>query len=154
MLIIFPNQNPDGRDDASRRNANGFDMNRDWFAGTQPETRGKLAVLNEYPPVMFMDIHEMGGTQYFFPPNADPYYHEVSNASVGYLNELYGPAMADEFERQGIPFFTSATFDLFYAGYGDTSRRRDCHSAPPLPLVGFSIGIERGRPQNDSLAAG
>ena len=37
VLIIFPNQNPDGRDDRNRRNANGFDMNRDWFAGTQPE---------------------------------------------------------------------------------------------------------------------
>ena len=63
VLVIFPNQNPDGRDDAGRRNANGFDMNRDWFAQTQPETRGKLEVLEEYPPVMFMDIHEMGGTQ-------------------------------------------------------------------------------------------
>lgn len=126
VLVVFPNQNPDGRDDASRRNANGFDMNRDWFAQTQPETRGKLAVLEEYPPVMFMDIHEMGGTQYFFPPNADPYYHEVSNASVGYLNDLYGPAMAAEFTRQGIPFFTSATFDLFYAGTDAQERGLAC----------------------------
>ena len=68
---------------------------------------------------MFIDIHEMGGTEYFFPPNADPYYHEVSNASVGYL-DLYGGAMAEEFDRQGIPYFTGRTFDLFYAGYGDT----------------------------------
>jgi len=28
--------------------------------------------------------------------------------------------MAEEFDRQGIPFFTGRTFDLFYAGYGDT----------------------------------
>jgi hypothetical protein len=120
LLVILPNQNPDGRDDRQRRNANGFDMNRDWFSASQPETRGKLAVLNEYPPVLFCDIHEMGGTQYFFPPNADPYYHEVSNASVGFINDLYGAAMAEEFTRQGIPFFTKQTFDLFYAGYGDT----------------------------------
>ena len=32
---------------------------------------------------------------------------------------------------------------------------QDCHSAaPPLPLVDFSIGIERGRQQNDSLVRG
>jgi hypothetical protein len=74
LMVILPNQNPDGRDDRNRRNANGFDMNRDWFAASQPETRGKLAVLNEYPPVLFCDIHEMGGTQYFFPPNAGSYY--------------------------------------------------------------------------------
>ena len=36
------------------------------------------------------------------------------------------------------------------------SRRRDCHSAAPhpLPLLGVSIGMERGCQQNDSLADG
>ena len=136
ILVIFPNQNPDGRDNAARRNANGFDMNRDWFAQTQPETRGKLQVLNEYPPTVFMDIHEMGGTQYFFPPNADPYYHEVSTASAGQINDMYGPAMATEFDRQGIPYFTGATFDLFYAGYGDT--------APTLGWNGAGMTFEQG----------
>ena len=35
------------------------------------------------------------------------------------------------------------------------SHWRDCHSdAPPLPLVGVSIGMERARQQNDSLADG
>ena len=39
---------------------------------------------------------------------------------------------------------------------GAISRQRDCHSAasPPPPSVGFSIGIERGCQQNDSLADG
>ena len=50
VLVIFPNQNPDGRDDSARRNANGFDMNRDWFAATQPETRGKLVALDRASP--------------------------------------------------------------------------------------------------------
>jgi murein tripeptide amidase MpaA len=30
IVVILPTQNPDGRDDDIRRNANGFDMNRDW----------------------------------------------------------------------------------------------------------------------------
>ena len=39
------------------------------------------------------------------------------------------------------------------------SRRRDCHSAPPtpphtLPVAGVSIGMWRGRQQNDSLTDG
>ena len=38
---------------------------------------------------------------------------------------------------------------------GAASRRRDCHSAaPPLPLVGVSIGNGRGCQQNDCLAHG
>jgi hypothetical protein len=65
-------------------------MNRDWFARTQPETDGKLAVLNQYPPFLYIDAHEMGGTSYFFPPNADPIYHEITDESVDWINNLYG----------------------------------------------------------------
>jgi len=82
LVVILPIQNPDGREADARRNAYGFDMNRDWFARTQPETDGKLAVLNQYPPVLYIDAHEMGGTSYFFPPNADPIYHEITDESV------------------------------------------------------------------------
>ena len=33
----------------SRDNVYGFDMNRDWFARTQPETDGKLDLLSRSP---------------------------------------------------------------------------------------------------------
>ena len=51
VVVILPIQNPDGREADSRRNANGFDMNRDWFARTQPETDGKVDLLRRYPGV-------------------------------------------------------------------------------------------------------
>ena len=54
------------------------------------------------------------------PPNADPIYHEITDESVDWINNLYGAAMADEFTRQGIPFFNRDVYDLFYMGYGDT----------------------------------
>ena len=50
VVVILPTQNPDGREADTRRNAYGFDMNRDWFARTQPETDGKLELLRQYPP--------------------------------------------------------------------------------------------------------
>ena len=62
IVVILPTQNPDGREADTRRNAYGFDMNRDWFARTQPETDGKLEMLRRYPPVLFIDAHEIGGT--------------------------------------------------------------------------------------------
>ena len=77
-------------------------MNRDWFARTQPETDAKLELLREYPGPLFIDAHEMGGTSFFFPPNADPIYHEITDESVNWINNVYGAAMADEFDRQGI----------------------------------------------------
>ena len=40
-------------------------------------------------------------------------------------------------------------------GWGHDSRRRVCHlMAPPVPLLGVSIGKNRGCQQNDSLADG
>src|SRR6185436_8058920 len=74
-----------------------------------------------YPPVVFIDAHEMGGVNdYFFPPNADPIYHETTSEAVGWINDLYGPAMQDVFDARGIPYFNYSAYDLFYMGYGDT----------------------------------
>ena len=121
VVVILPIQNPDGREADTRRNANGFDMNRDWFARTQPETDGKVELLRRYPGVLFIDAHEFGGTDdYFFPPNADPVYHDIADPAVDWINDIYGAAMQDEFDERGIPYFNYDTYDLFYAGYGDT----------------------------------
>ena len=121
VVVILPIQNPDGREADSRRNANGFDMNRDWFARTQPETDGKVELLRRYPGVLFIDAHEFGGTNdYFFPPNADPVYHDIADPAVDWINDIYGAAMQHEFDERGIPYFNYDTYDLFYAGYGDT----------------------------------
>jgi Zinc carboxypeptidase len=120
VVVVLPVQNPDGREADTRRNGYGFDLNRDWFARTQPETEGKLALLQQFPPVLYIDAHEMGGTSYFFPPNADPIYHEVPSQSVDWIDHLYGPAMAAEFTRRGIDYFNQDVYDLFYLGYGDT----------------------------------
>ncbi|WP_329519948.1 M14 family zinc carboxypeptidase [Spirillospora sp. NBC_01491] len=129
LVIVLPTQNPDGRQARTRQNAYGFDMNRDWFARTQPETDGKLAMLNQYPPALYIDAHEMGGTSFFFPPNADPIYHETPEQAVGWINDMYGAPMAAEFTRQGIDFFNRDTYDLFYQGYGDTVPTSAFHAA-------------------------
>ena len=126
IVGIIPTQNPDGRDMVQRQNAYGFDMNRDWFAATQPETDGKLTLLAKYPPVLFIDAHEQGSSNFFFPPNADPIHHEISPESLHWINDLYAPAMAAAFNerRQSDPFnwdfFNYDIYDLFYMGYGDT----------------------------------
>jgi len=127
VVVIMPTQNPDGREAETRRNSYDFDMNRDWFARTQPETDGKLEVIREYPPVLFIDAHEMGSKTYFFPPNADPVYHEITEESVGWINELYSPAIAAQFQAERIRYFNESTYDLFYMGYGDT-----------VPTTGFT----------------
>jgi hypothetical protein len=119
LVGIIPTQNPDGREANTRQIAYGFDMNRDWFARTQPETDTKLELLRQYPGVLFVDAHEMGANHYFFPPTADPTYHEVTAASMDWQDNLYGGALAAEFDRQHIQYFTNKVFDFFAMVYGD-----------------------------------
>jgi len=120
IVVILPTQNPDGRELGQRRNVNGFDMNRDWFARTQPETDGKLDVVREYPPTLFIDAHEFGLGDYFFPPNADPEYHEIPDQAHDWINGLYSPAIVSQFNNEGIKFFHGAPYDFFAIVFGDT----------------------------------
>lgn len=136
VTVIVPSQNPDGRELDTRRNAYGFDLNRDWFARTQAETDGKVDLLLEYPPALMSDNHEMGGTEFFFPPNADPVHHEVADRSITWINDLYGAAMADAFNERDWPFFNYEAYDLLYMGYGDT--------VPTTGLLSASMTYEKG----------
>ncbi|MEU1644071.1 M14 family zinc carboxypeptidase [Micromonospora zamorensis] len=127
VTVIIPTQNPDGRDATRRQNEFGFDMNRDWFARTQQETDGKLELLRRYPPQVFIDAHEMGGRQYFFPPNADPIHHEIAGEAVDWINRI-GEANKAGFGFNGACddtvttecYFNYDTYDMFFMGYGDT----------------------------------
>ena len=120
VTFILPIQNPDGREAGTRENAYGFDLNRDWFARTQPETDAKVALLRRYPPLFFIDAHEQAGTAYFFPPNADPIHHEISAEALDAINNTYAPAMKNAAEREGFDYTNYTTYDLFFMGYGDT----------------------------------
>ena len=87
IVVIDPMMNPDGRarfaksleqyrgtapnvDDQSllhtgdwpygRTNHYFFDLNRDFFLLTQPETRGRVALINTWRPQLIIDGHEMG----------------------------------------------------------------------------------------------
>jgi len=147
IVVLDPIQNPDGRARfvSHFRNALGmtpigdrqaaehdetwpsgrvnhymFDLNRDWFTLSQPETRGKVAALREWNPVVVADIHEMGGDQtYFFAPAADPVNPNITPEQLS-LYELIGRNNARNFDMIGEPYFTREIFDLFYPGYGDT----------------------------------
>ncbi|MFL5843791.1 MAG: M14 family zinc carboxypeptidase [Solirubrobacteraceae bacterium] len=120
VVFLLPVQNPDGRAHGVRYNARRFDLNRDWFARTQPETQAKIAALTRFPPVIFADQHEEGGTGFFFPPNADPIHHEISRQALSAINHVVAPALRRGFKARGIDYTNFATYDMFFMGYGDT----------------------------------
>ncbi|MCI5043392.1 MAG: M14 family metallopeptidase, partial [Aquisalinus sp.] len=96
-----------------------FDLNRDWFAMTQPETIGKVQAVLEWNPVVYVDSHEMGGDNtYYFPPAAKPYNPNITEAQRDNQVQL-GQNMASYFDAFGVPYFTREVYDAFYPGYGD-----------------------------------
>ena len=145
VVVIDPMQNPDGRDrflqhynmseglvsDADRISAEHdepwpggrtnhylFDLNRDWFIMTQPETQGRIRIVQEWYPVVYVDLHEMGSdSTYFFAPEADPFnphlveYQRTSLPLIGQTNARW-------FDQFGSDYFTREVYDAFYPGYG------------------------------------
>jgi hypothetical protein len=96
-----------------------FDLNRDLFIQSQPETRGKVALFLEYWPQVVADLHEMGGNStYFFPPTAPPENPWYGAAQIDQM-ELFGRANAEAFDRRGFAYFNRDVYDLFYPGYVD-----------------------------------
>ncbi|RDV28217.1 peptidase M14 [Alteromonas aestuariivivens] len=147
LVFIDPMQNPDGRTrflsfyyanaglshsgdrlsvdhnepwPRGRSNHYLFDMNRDWLAVTQPETAGRIKILNHFKPTVVIDLHEMGGdSSYFFVPAADPINPHMSQAQLA-NNDLIGRNNANYFDQFGFTYFTREVYDAFYPGYGDS----------------------------------
>lgn len=57
ILLVNVVQNPDGRVQGTRSNANGFDINRDFASQTQSETRATVEVFTEWNPMVVLDLH-------------------------------------------------------------------------------------------------
>jgi hypothetical protein len=120
VIFVIPVQNPDGRELDQRRNAYGFDLNRDFFARTQVETDDRVELLRRYPPVLLLDHHEFGYYRSFFPPNADPIFHEVPEQVIRQIDDLYGPAMARAHREVDWPFFNGGIYDFLAPQFNDT----------------------------------
>ncbi len=115
-------QNPDGREAGRRVNGSAFDLNRDWFALSQPETVGKVALLSRFPPVLAIDAHEQflsAPDTFFFPPANDPAHHESSATGLKASDEVITPALEGAFRAKGYRWEHRGIYDVFYPGYGD-----------------------------------
>jgi hypothetical protein len=147
IVIIDPMQNPDGRQRFVTTNLMGraaepdpepasaehdepwpggrsnhylFDMNRDYFALSQPETQGRARVMLEWYPQVVVDLHEMGGNStYYFAPPAHPLNPYITKDQQKWF-EAFGRANAGEFDRRGFGYFIREVYDSFYPGYGES----------------------------------
>lgn len=151
IVVIDPLMNPDGRarfaksleqyrgtapnvDDQSllhrgdwpygRTNHYFFDLNRDFFYLTQPETKGRVALINKWRPQLMIDGHEMGSqSTYLMGPPRQPL-----NANIAPSLQKWAVTFSQDqgaaFDQQGWRYFTGEWFENWYPGYSNYAEYR------------------------------
>ncbi len=148
IVLIDPAQNPDGRDRAAnwhnawasnppvadpldkehvepfprgRFNHYFTDLNRDWLAATQRETRAKLDVFHQWLPNIQIDFHEMGsGSTYYFEPSPSSMHSPLLPQASYDFNVVLARYHARALDELGSLYYTRENFDNFSPVYGST----------------------------------
>ena len=144
IIIIDPLMNPDGRarfaknleqyrgtapnyDDQSllhtgdwpygRTNHYYFDLNRDWLYLTQPETQGRVALINQWRPQILVDGHEMGPQDTFMTgPPREPINKNIDRDLIKWGN-VFAQDQASAFDDNNWRFYTGEWHEDLYPGY-------------------------------------
>lgn len=170
VVLFDPAQNPDGRDRAAswhnayasspasadpadkehvepfpqgRTNHYFTDLNRDWLALTQQDTRPKIAYFHQWYPNVQIDFHEMGkDSTYYFEPSPASMHSPLIPASSYAFNKTLAKYHAQSLDALGSLYYTGENFDNFSPVYGSTYP--DFHGA-----VGVTVeqASSRGRVQ-------
>jgi len=151
VVVIDPMMNPDGRarfaqsleqfrgtapniDDQSllhrgdwpygRTNHYFFDLNRDFFYLTQPETQGRVALVNEWRPQLMIDGHEMGSQDTFLMgPPRQPLNANI-HPSLQQWAKVFAQEQAAAFDQRGWRYYTGEWFENWYPGYSNYAEYR------------------------------
>ena len=170
VVLVDPAQNPDGRDRATnwhnayashpasadpadkehvepfpqgRTNHYFTDLNRDWLALTQQESRPKIEVFHQWYPNVQIDFHEMGkDSTYYFEPSPKSMHSPLLPAASYEFNKTLAKYHAASLDALGSLYYTGENFDNFSPVYGSTYP--DFHGA-----VGVTVeqASSRGRVQ-------
>ncbi|WP_035078403.1 M14 family metallopeptidase [Anditalea andensis] len=104
-----------------RTNHYWFDLNRDWLPVQHPESRGRIAKIQEWKPNLVLDYHEMGtGSTFFFQPGIPSRNHPLTPQKNFELTEKIAQFHARQLDKIGSLYFTQESFDDFYYGKGST----------------------------------
>ena len=144
VVIVDPMMNPDGRDrfvksleqyrgtapnyddqallhtgdwPYARTNHYYFDLNRDWFYLTQPETQGRVPLINEWRPQILVDGHEMGAQDTFMTgPPREPINANIDRDLIKWGN-IFADDQARAFDDNNWRFYTGEWHEDLYPGY-------------------------------------
>ena len=151
IVIIDPLMNPDGRDrfaksleqyrgtapnvdDQSllhtgdwpygRTNHYFFDLNRDFYFLTQPETKGRVSLINKWRPQLMIDGHEMGPQDTFLMgPPREPINKNI-DLDIKKWGDVFAEDQAKAFDDRDWRYYTGEWFENLYPGYSNYSEYR------------------------------
>ena len=104
-----------------RTNHYWFDLNRDWLVMQQPESAGRVAILQDWKPNVLTDHHEMGSNStFFFQPGVPSRVNPITPARNQELTAKIATYHAKLLSAKKILFFTRENYDDFYYGKGST----------------------------------
>lgn len=158
VVVLVPDYNPDGRNrfvdhvnssrgvnatshpsdlehrvpwPGGRTNHYWFDLNRDWFPLTQPESLNRHRLWVSWRPQLTLDFHEQGSdSTYFFQPGVQSRVNRMTPKLNQELTLEIAREHAKALDERKELYFTEERYDDFYIGKGST-----------YPDVSGSIGI-------------
>ena len=97
-----------------------FDLNRDWFIMSQPETRSRVEAIVDWHPQLVVDAHEMGSYDtYLFNPPREPINPYLSKVVKSWW-KTYTADQAGAFDKYGWSYYTREWLEEWYPGYGSS----------------------------------
>jgi len=145
VICLYPMENPDGRErfiseaeqwngakpstdaqslphsglwPSGRTNHYRFDLNRDWFILSQPESRARVKAILKMKPQLVVDAHEMGPySTYLFNPPREPINPNM-HPFIRKWWKVFAEDLASSFNLFGWSYYTREWLDEFYPGYG------------------------------------
>lgn len=104
-----------------RTNHYWFDMNRDYLLLTNPESRGRVAKLQEWKPNIVTDHHEMGSNStFFFQPGVPSRNNPLTPERNYELTKAIADYHAKHLDQIGSLYFSEEQFDDYYFGKGSS----------------------------------
>lgn len=149
IVLVEPSQNPDGRERATNF-INGFhsevtitdaadlghsggwtphrgnhfwnDLNRDWLALSQVESKNRVAYYHQWYPNVYLDFHEMGsGSTYYFEPSPLTTWNKIiPKANYEVLTAILAKHFSGALNSIGSLYYTKESFTNLSPIYGST----------------------------------
>ncbi|GAA0854690.1 M14 family metallopeptidase [Aliiglaciecola litoralis] len=151
IVVIDPMMNPDGRDrfaksleqyrgtapnvddqsllhrgdwPSGRTNHYFFDLNRDFFYLTQPETVGRVQLINRFRPQLMIDGHEMNSQDtYLMGPPRQPLNFNIA-PSLQKWAVTFSQDQGAAFDQRNWRYYTGEWFENWYPGYSNYAEYR------------------------------